>query len=194
MHACVRVHACMHVCVRACVCVHLSVCVPTCMNVTSCSPCIMYLRDVVSLCPLVLSPLPPSAIPGGTLSTMPMLTHSGLVVTWGVTLHSRAASPGCRRDGLQGGQGTRGRGPLKSILVLCSILCSQPLEPFCEDQQSPTRVRTSCTPDYLSVGRCNLVQYTAPVDSIYRVRPFTLNHSHTCKVTLSLSLLFNVSP
>lgn len=64
-------------------------------------------------------------------------------------------------------------------LPLCSALCSQTLEPFCDDLLSSTRVLTSCTPDYLSVGRCNLRQYNEPLNSTYQVQTCPTHHSHT---------------
>ena len=82
---------------------------------------------------------------------------------------------GVRVGGAQGG----GYKHLQPNLQLCSAVCSQTLEPFCDDLQSATRVLTSCTPDYLSVGQCNLLRYNGPLDNIYQVQTCPTHHSHT---------------
>ena len=143
---------------------------------TYCSPRIMHLHCCVPLPSGVLLPPPPYQVVHGQLwqrRPVQVWQWLGLWFCNSELLFLDAGETG-RKVGV-----AQGSGPLKCNLTLCSASCSQPLEPFCDDEQSPTRVLTSCTPDYLSVGRCNLVQYNGALDPPYRVRPFTHTHKHT---------------
>ena len=57
------------------------------------------------------------------------------------------------------------------LMYVCVVLCSEEtLEPFCNiPRGSTTGTRTDCTYDHLSVGVCNLIQFSGTLPLEFQV-------------------------